>query len=109
MRPSLPSWASLREAGELIVGLLLVLAGACLLCALEVYWIKVCIDGLRKPACIRYCPPPRHILQGDPLHLESLHLDFGGLHDQTDFGDALFCNRCQKDFPDWDEDRFPFW
>ena len=99
MRPSL---ATIRELCEIFAGLILVLAGACLLCALEVYMLKVCIDGLRKPACIRFCPPP--IPAGD-----TLHLGLGDLPDSIHLGDARFCNRCHKDFPDWDEDRFPFW
>ena len=93
-----------RELCEIFAGLLLILAAGFLFCMLEVYALKVCIDGLRKPACIRYCPPP--IPAGD-----TLHLNLGDLPDTIHLGDDHFCSRCYKDFPDWDEDSitFPFW
>ena len=94
------SWASLRESCELAGISIAVLAAALLMCFLQIFWLKLCIDGLRLPVCLRQCPPP-------PRDLEAVRLIY-----QDDFriGDR-FCARCQLDFPKslWDEDNSDPW
>ena len=97
------SWASLRDACRLASCAILVLAAATLMCLLQIYWLKTCIDGLRLPACLRQCPPPPRA----EADLEAVRLIY-----QDDFriGDR-FCARCQLDFPRslWDEDSSDPW
>ena len=90
--------ARLREAGEVLALLVAIVMAAGLLCAMEIYVLKECIDGLRRPACLNYCPPPPHVFAGD-----TLHLNLDDLHDRIALGDPHFCQRCHEDFPRlWD-------
>ena len=65
---------------------------ACLLCAIEFYFFKLCIDAFRRPGCLNYCMPPPHVMAGDTLHLE--------LNERMLVGDHRFYQRCFNDFPE---------
>ena len=89
------SWTSIRDACRLAGWVVLVLAAATLMAFVQIFALRLCIDGIRLPACLRQCPPP-------PSDLEAVRLIY-----QDDFRTIDgFCARCQLDFPSsfWDED-----